>query len=383
MKLKTISDIDVKNKTILLRSDLNSEIKNGKPVDSERISESTKTIQELRKNKAKIVILAHQGRPGDADFTSLKLHAKLLNKYVKVTFVPDILGEKAIKAIKNLKAGEAILLENIRNIPEELKPADPNPLIKALAPLADLYINDAFSVSHRDQTSITGFPKVLPSAVGRLMQKELESIEKLKIKNALFILGGDKEENIKIMQNCQGKFLTCGVFGQLCSIAKGTDFGAQNKFLKNKIDSLVPKLKPLIHKYTTPIDFAVNAKEKRQEIFVQDFPSKYEIFDIGKNTIAFYTDQIRQAKVILMKGTAGYCEDNKFTVGTKALYEAMIKSKAFKVLAGGHTTTALKQFKISKDKFDYISLSGGAFVSYLSGEKLPGLEALKSSRRKD
>lgn len=377
MNYPTLDDINVKNKTVLLRSDLNSEIKNGKPVLSDRISESAKTIKELQKKKAKIVVIAHQSSPGDEDFTSLKAHAKLLNKFVKIKFIPDIIGKKAISAITSMKPGEALLLENIRNIPEELKPVEPNPILKMLAPLFDFYVNDAFSVSHRDQTSITGFPKVLPSAIGRLMQRELESIEKLKIQNALFILGGEKEENIKIIKNSKGKVLTCGIFGQLCAIAKDTDFGAQNKFLKDKIKETVPKLKPLISQITTPIDFAVKAKGKRKEIFIQNFPSEYDIFDIGKNTIALYIEEIKKAKVILMKGPAGFCEEKQFCVGTEALYKAIANSKAFKVLAGGHASTALKQFKIPKSKFNYLSLSGGAFVCYLAGEKLPGLEALE------
>jgi phosphoglycerate kinase len=377
MNFRTLDDFKLKGKNVLLRIDINSEIVKGKPVMSERISQSAKTIIELKRKKAKVVILAHQGRPEDKDFTSLKAHAKLLNKFVKVNYVSDILGKKALKAIQNLKDGQAILLENIRSIPEELTPKEPNPIIQTLAPFFDIYVNDAFSVSHRDQTSITGFPKVLESAVGRLMQHELESIEKLNVQNALFILGGEKEEDIKIIQNCQGKIITCGIFGQLCAIAKGMNFGAQNKFLKEKIEKIVPKLQPLANRITTPRDFAVKAKGQRKELKAEEFPSNYEIFDIGEETINYYVKEIKKAKTILMKGTAGYCEEKQFCKGTRALYKAIANSKAFKVLGGGHASTALKQFKIPKSKFNYISLSGGAFVSYLAGEKLPGLEVLE------
>ena len=202
MKFLTLDDYkDLSGKRVLVRLDLNSPIINGKVQDNERIKEHSKTVNELIKKRAKVVLISHQGRKGNKDFISLKQHSKLLNKYVKIKFVPSIIKDKALNEIKNLKNGEALLLENIRFLKEEFTPPD-NKIVKTLSPLFDYYVNDAFSVSHREQTSIVGFPKILRSCIGRVMEKELKNLDKIKINNCLFILGGAKaEENILLLKN--------------------------------------------------------------------------------------------------------------------------------------------------------------------------------------
>ena len=373
MKIKTLSEFNLKNKRVLLRLDLNTEVIKGKAQLSERMKAHQTTLKELRRKKAITVILAHQGRPGDDDFIPLNQHARLL----KVKFVPDIIGEKAIKAIKSLKPGEVLLLDNVRNLKEEFDGTENNIFVKTLAPLFDIYINDAFSVSHRAQSSVTGFPKVLPSGMGRVMEAEVRSLEKINLKDTLFVLGGTKpKENISILQN-NSNILTCGVFGQLCTIAKGVNFGAQNKFLEKKVAEFVPLLRPYVKKIETPIDFAVKIKDQRKDLSLEEFPSEYEIFDIGPQTQKLYIQKIKQAKSIFMKGVAGYCEEKQFCQGTNAILTAITKSKAFSVVGGGHTTQAITKLKIPKSKFGYISLSGGALDEYVAGKKLPGLEVLK------
>lgn len=376
MKLKTLSTLNVRNKRVLLRLDLNTEIIKGKAQLSERMKAHQTTLKELKRKKAITVILAHQGRPGDQDFTSLKQHAKLL----KVKFVPSILDKKAIKAITELKPGEILLLENIRSEKDEFNTEiKNNSLITILAPLFDIYLNDAFSVSHREQTSVTGFPQVLPCGIGRVMEAEVKSLEKINLKNTLYVLGGAKpKENIDVLKNSKN-VLTCGIFGQLCTIAKRKNLGAQNKFLKNKIKEFVPKLKPLVKNIQTPIDFAVNVKGKRKELSLNEFPSKYEIFDIGKKTQALYVKKIKQAKSIFMKGVAGYCEDMQFCQGTNAIMKAITSSKAFSLVGGGHTSDAISKLRINRKRFGYVSLSGGALDEYVAGKKLPGLEVLKTN----
>ena len=139
-----------------------------------------------KKKKAKVVVLAHQSRPGKPDFTTLKQHSKLINKYTKIQYIPDVIGKKAQTAIKKLKPGQALLLENIRLLKEEFKPNKNNKIVKTLAPLADFYINDAFSIAHRDQTSITAFPKVLKSAIGPTLEYDLKHLNKTKSKNCYY-----------------------------------------------------------------------------------------------------------------------------------------------------------------------------------------------------
>lgn len=377
--MKTLSNFSLKNKTVLLRADLNSNVHKGKVLMSERIRQNAETIKILKKKKAKIIVIAHQGRPGKSDFLSLKQHAKLLNKFTKIKFIDDIIGKKSEKAIKNLRVGDAILLDNIRKQADEFKPFKKNNKLLKLTEKADIYINNSFSVCHRKQTSIISFPKYMKSCAGPLLEEELAALKKIKIKNCLYILGGAKpEDNIKLLKG--NKVLACGLFGQLCLIAKGKNLGAQNKYLKKEVkdyNSVVKKLKNKLRNVETPVDFAIKINGKRKEISLDEFPSKYEIFDIGSETMKKYVDEIKKAKSIYMKGPAGYYTDRKFFKGTLVILRAVVKNKGFSLIGGGHLSDAVEASGISKNKFGYISLSGGALLNYIAGEKLPGLDVLK------
>jgi phosphoglycerate kinase len=377
--MKTLNSYNFKNKTVLLRADLNSDFHNKKILMSERIKQSALTINELKKKKAKIVIIAHQSRPGKPDFTSLKQHSKLLNNYTKVSFVEDIIGDKAVKSIQHMRHGEAILLENIRMEADEFKPekAGKNKLMK-LVELADIYVNDAFSVCHRKQASVVLLPKYMKNCAGRLLEREVNALKKLKIKNCLYILGGAKpEENIRLLKG--RKVIACGLFGQLCLISRGKNLGEQNKYLKKTIknyDKIIKELKKKQKNVLVPVDFAVKKDNKRVELGVDEFPSKYEIFDIGKRTQELFVKEIRKAKAVYMKGPAGYCADRKFCKGTITILKAAAKTK-FSLIGGGHLSDAIEYSKIKKSKFGHISLSGGALLRVVAGEKLPGLKAMK------
>jgi len=365
---------NLKNKIVLLRVDINSDIKNGKVILGERIKQSAETINLLKKRKAKTVVIAHQGRPGKSDFLSLKQHAKLLNKFTKIKFVDDIIGKKAEIEIKNLKNREAILLDNIRKLKDEFNPGN-NKIIKFFAPLVDIYVNDAFSVCHRKQTSIVSFPKYFKSCAGPFLEKEIDALKKIKIKNCLYVLGGAKpSDNIKLFG--KNKVLACGLFGQVCFINKGKKLGQQERYLKKgKYFIKIPKNK--LKNVETPVDFAVRINSKRIEIPVENFPSKYKIFDIGRLTIKKYAEEIKKAKAIYMKGPAGDCADKIFCKGTFAILRAISKNNGFSLIGGGHLSDAVEASGISKKKFGHVSLSGGALLRYLAGEKLPGLEVLK------
>ena len=265
-----------------------------------------------------------------------------------------------------------MLLENLRFLKEELEPKKENKLVKILTPLFDYYVNDAFSVSHRVQTSITEFPKVLKSCVGRTMELELKNLSKLDIKNAVFILGGDKVEDVALLFN-KKHILSAGVPALVCLLAKGVNLGAENE-RKSQITSEIKKEAKHI---VTPVDLAANVNGKRQELKLSDLPSNYKILDIGSETIKQYCDIIKKSKSIFLKGTPGYSQITGFEKGTFNILKAIEQSKAFSVVAGGHSTTALTHFKINKKKIGYISLSGGALVHYVAGKKLPGLEVLK------
>ncbi|MBD3312252.1 phosphoglycerate kinase [archaeon] len=383
--MKTIKDYELASKKVLLRVDFNSPIVEGKIELNDRFMAHVETIKKLVEQKARVTVMAHQGRPGDDDFTSLEQHAELLNKQVKARFIKDVIGDKAVKAIKSLKDGEVLLLDNVRSLKQEFKPSTSNKMVKTLAPLFDLYVNDAFSVSHRSQTSVVSFPKVMPSCAGPVMEREVNAIRKIhEFKEpSVFVLGGEKPEDSKVVIKELGdkvtRILTCGIFGQFCLLSKGFNFGAQNKYITEELgyskDKELAKL--LDDNIKTPVDFGVKAKNERKDLLLSDFPVNYEIFDIGPETIERYCKIIKKASSIFMKGTPGYSEDEKFALGTKKILKTIADSDSFSVIGGGHTRAAIDRFGISEEKFSHLSLSGGALMKFIAGKELPGVEVLK------
>lgn len=377
MKLgfRTLDDVSVKGKRVIVRVDINSEIVRGKVVLSDRIREHARTIKELVGKKAKVIVLGHQGQPEKRDFISLKEHCKLLNKFIKIRFVKDVCGELAVREIEDLKNGEAILLENVRFEKDEFSSSNDSKIIKVLGGLGDLFVSDAFSLVHRNQASITGLARVMKSCIGRVMERELSNISKIKMKNALFILGGAKcEDNLLLLK--KRKILSTGVFSLMCLIASGHDLGMENRRLKGET-SVIKEIKKNIKNIKLPVDLAIKKKGKRKDMVLEGFPQNSRVLDIGIKTIEMYEKEIMKAKRIFWKGTAGYVENKNFALGTKRLLKAIEKSRAFCVVAGGHSSTAVELFGIRESKIGYISLSGGALIHYLAGKKLPGLEVLK------
>ena len=378
MRFKTLSDVNFKGKRVLVRSDLNSPISDNGVVLNDRIIESAKTISELKRKGAKVVVLAHQGQKGRADFVSLQGHVKLLNKFVKIKFVKDIFGERALEEIDNLKSGDALLLENVRFSEEEFKP-DRSKIVRVLKHKFDYYVNDSFSVCHREHASIVGFPRVLPSLIGRTMEKELKNLDKIKGKGILFILGGNKIEDVTLLIK-EKNILSTGVFSLVCLIAGGKNLGRESERLEEEKEYL-EKIKRNLKNISLPVDLAVEVDGKRKEIKLSELPVNHRILDIGSETIANYEEKIMKARKIFWKGTAGDCSKEGFCEGTERLLKAMEKSPAFCVVAGGHSASAVKRFGIDKKKLGYVSLSGGALVYYISGRKLYGLEALEKWKR--
>ena len=375
--MRTLDSMNLAGKRVLLRIDLNSSISGNRVLDNPRFKEHADTIKELIKRKAIIVILAHQGRPREKDFISLRQHSKILNKYVKVKFVDDIIGKKALNEIEKLKIGETLLLENVRFLKEEFNNIKDNNFIKLFSKRFDYYCNDAFSLMHRNETSITGFPKIMPSFIGPVALKELNALEKIKskIKNALFILGGNKPKEVSLLIK-NNKVLSTGILSLLALKSLGIKLGKEDELLKNEKE-IVNEIKKHNKTISFPKDIALNINGKRKEIFLNELPSNYEIWDIGKETVKEYAKEIKKAKIIFFKGSAGMAQHDDFSYGTKELLKEILKSKAFSVIAGGSSSEAIERFKLNKNKFGHISLSGGALVYYLAGKKLPGLEVLK------
>lgn len=396
----TLDDIDVKEKTVLLRVDINSPFDSStrKISDNERIREHAETIKELADEKAKVVVLAHQGRKGDSDFISLEQHADLLSKHVgkKVEFVNDIIGEKAIERIKNLKDGEILLLDNVRFLDEETQELTPeehakSKLVKILSPLADIFVNDAFSAAHRSHASIVGFTQVLTSVAGRVMEKEIKSCEKVlnPKRPTAFVLGGAKPEDCLSIMEYMFKnksldiALTCGTVGELFLIAEGYEVGdATTEFFKTKgFLDLLPKAKLLIENYKDkimlPIDVAVEENGRRKEVKVNELPSESQLLDIGTETVGNYSKILKKAKTVIVKGPAGVYEKPGFEIGTRLILESIAKTNAFSLICGGDTGVAMEKLRIDASKFSYVSIAGGALITYLSGKPMPGVEALR------
>jgi phosphoglycerate kinase len=403
----TLDDVKVKDKVVLLRVDFNSPVdpESKKVIDDARIrAHGETTIKELTEKGAKVVILAHQGRKGDPDFIPLKQHAEILSKVLgkPVKYVDDVFGEKAKDAIKNLKSGEILVLENVRTYAAETKEGMPEEhakteLVKNLAPLANLFVNDAFAAAHRAHVSIIGFTAVLPSAAGRIMERELKSLSRVlesPEKPCVFILGGAKaDDSLEISKYVLNKriadfVLTGGVVGHVFLAAKGFDLGKPNTdFLEKKeLMGLVPGIKELIQKYPdkikTPKDLAVEVNGKRKEISVDELPIDYPIFDVGAKTVEDYAKIIKNAKSIVVSGPMGVFENCEFNFGTKRIFEEIANSKAFSLAGGGHTIAALQEFGLS-NKISYVSTAGGALIEFLMGKNLPGVVALeKAAARK-
>jgi len=405
-KLLTLDDVSVEGKTVLVRVDFNSpvdpETKN--LLDDTRIrAHGETTIKELSEKGAKVVILAHQGRPGDPDFIPLKQHAEKLREILgkPVKYVDDLFGEKAKQAVKNLKNGEILVLENTRTYSEERKSKSPeehakSEFIKELSQLADLFVNDAFSAAHRAHASVVGFTAVLPSVAGRIMERELKALARVlesPEKPCVFILGGAKaDDSLKISQYVLNNgiadyILTGGITGHLFLVATGIDLGKPNMELleKQKVLDLVPGIKDLMAKHPgkikAPVDVAVEVEGKRKEIPVSDLPTEHPIFDIGTETIKEYSQIIKDAKSIVISGPPGVYEREEFMKGTKEIFEAVARSEAFSLLGGGHTVAAVQELGLS-DKMSYISTAGGALIEFLMGSKLPAIAALEEAAKK-
>lgn len=391
MKFLTLDSKNFNGKRLLVRLDINSPIKNNKITDFSRIKEHAKTIAELSRKGAYVVVLAHQGRLGDSDFTPLSVHARILSRFVKkkVNFVDDVCGEKAVNKIKKLKKGEILLLDNVRFLQEENKPPKDftkTLLVKNLAPLFDYFIMDAFSVSHRRTPSMQGFAKVLLVVAGRVMEKELKSLKKLeKIKKPyVFILGGAKPDDLVLLLSNKkvDYFLVGGVLCELFFIARGVDIGVKKRILRQKgYLKFISLLEPYKDdkRIILPIDFALEKNKKRIEESIVNMPYEYPIYDIGKKTQEIFVEVIKKAKTVYIKGPLGVYEKKGFDKGSKNVFGAVANSKCFSILGGGHTLSFIEK-SIGTKKFSYVSLAGGALLEYLAGKKLPGVEILRKKQ---
>ena len=403
-KIAFLDDYDVSNKKVLVRVDFNSPIdpKTGEILDDNRIRAHTRTLKELLDKNNAVVVISHQGRPGGSDFVSLEVHARKISEIMKmdVKFVDDVIGPTAREKIKELKNGEILVLENTRIVSEEIIEATPEKqaktfFVRKLAPLFDIFVLDAFSAAHRSQPSLVGFPMVLPSVGGRVLEAEVKALTRIfkpDEKPTVFVLGGAKvEDSLKIIETLvknkvADRILTTGLLAELFLLAKGINIGKENmQFLMERgLVSLIPRARRILLSgapIETPYDFAVLKNNKRVEFPATKVSGK--IMDIGSETINMYHEMMKDAKVVVLRGPAGVIEDPRFRKGTFELAKRAIESGAFTIFGGGHFIAVANELSDDlKSKIGHISLAGGALLLFLSGETLPALEALEISAKK-
>ena len=399
----TIDDFDIEDKTVLVRIDINSPVdpSSGIILDDTRLKLHAQTVKELSNKGAKVVLLAHQSRPGKKDFTTLSQHAQALSDILnlRVKYTDSLFSNAAKEAIKSLKPHEILLLENARFFSEESLSRTPEEqsktlLVRHLSPLIDYFVNDAFAAAHRSQASLVGFTVDTPSAAGRVMEKELTVIQDA-LDNVehpcVFLLGGMKpEDSIDVMENVLSNgtadsILTTGIVGNIVLWAAGVDIGQVNKdFIASRgYRDMVEKAKELIDRFGDkvkyPIDVACDIDGQRVDIDFKEIPNK-SIFDIGVKTISYYAKEIRDAKYIFANGPAGVFEDPKFSMGTEDLINAMATSKGFTLIGGGHIAAATAGLGL-EEHMSHLSSGGGACISMLAGKDLAAVEALKNCKK--
>ncbi len=402
-EINTLDDFDFAGKTVIIRLDLNTPLdpSTGKFLEDRRIRSHIPTLQELLDKKARVVCMAHQGRAGEPQFTELKKHAEHMSSIlgVPVTFVESVFGNTAQIAIKNLQDGEIILLNNVRIYSEEAmdRPADVQAktlLVKNLAPLCDIFINDAFGTAHRSHASVVGFTHVLPSAAGRLLESEIRALSDV-VDNPkqplVFILGGAKvKDSMRIIQKLVSgsvsQILTGGILANVFLAAKGYRLGDPSiEFIRGKnFVGQIEEAKTLLEEYpdkiVIPKDVALDKNGERVKLPVSELPQNYSILDVGLQTTEEYGGIISKAGTVFFNGALGYYENENFAIGTERVLRSIAESDCFSVIGGGDTVAAARNLGI-EDKINHISTGGKASIDFLAGTRMPALEALKDSKK--
>lgn len=396
----TINDVDVKGKTIFLRVDINSPLDpaSKRILDDARIRATEATLKDLR--EAKVVLGAHQSRPGKYDFTNLEAHARVLQMYNngRVKFVEDIDGPKAQEAIKALMPGHVLVLNNLRMHKDENLDAPPEKLaetglVKTLAPYFDLCVNDAFAAAHRGSASLTAFGEVMPMVAGRLMEKELSALNKVIYNPArptVYLLGGAKVDdrlpviNRVLKDKIADHILIGGLIRDSFHMAGGA-MPERYSALKPEDKKLVDEAGAIYKKYKKnielPVDVALDTKGGRIEVLTSQITDETNIYDIGLNTVAKFSKFIKEAGTVVAEGPLGMFERRGFDVGTKELLRIMAEAPGYTVVGGGHMGGLASMLGID-DKMKHISTGGGAMLSLLAGEQLPVIEAMAKSKKR-
>jgi len=395
MKLISNYNLNLKGKKVLLRVDLNVPMKNGAISETSRIEKIIPTIKLLLEKEAKIIILSHIGRPKGNIVKGMSLEpiskklSSLINK--EIIFNKKVINEIKISEVDNIQNSSIMMLENIRfNKGEEI---NDEKFSKEISNLGDIYVNDAFSVSHRSHASVDGVTKFIPSYYGLQITEEIDALKKItsEIKKPItLIIGGSKiSTKIKIINNLIKKFDNIIIVGGMANtLLKHTGKKIGKSICENNCEDLIKEILKNSKKYnckiTYPIDVVVS---KSMESFgknkdINDINEDDIILDIGKKTIDNIKEIINKTNTVLWNGPAGYFESPNFQEGTRQILEIISQrtdnKNIFSVAGGGETVAAINKFN-KINSFTFVSTAGGAFLEYLEGKTLPGIKALNQN----
>jgi len=388
--MKFLSDFSFEDKKTLVRADLNTPLGDDGKVDEKedwRLEASLPTIKYLLEQKAKIILLAHLGRPGGKIVEGLRLDpvAQQLESLLgqKVTKLNNCLGQEVKEKVNNLKKGEVVLLENLRFYSEEKK-NDPD-FVKQLAELGEIYVNDAFGTSHRSHASIIGLPQYLPHCAGLLLEKEIkilsETLDNPKRPLVVVIGGAKVSTKIKVIESFLEKadeLILGGVLANTALKAKGLDVG--KSLVEEDMIEEVKKFNLAGNKVHLLTDAVVSAdvsgKLESRVVSIDKVGQKELILDIGPETAESFKKIISQAGTIIWNGPMGLFEVDKFRSGSEEIAQTIIQSSGFSLVGGGDTITLLEEMNLLNE-IDHVSSGGGAMLNFLAGKKLPGIEALR------
>ncbi|MDD6679295.1 MAG: phosphoglycerate kinase [Firmicutes bacterium] len=405
--IRTLDEFSLRGKTVLCRVDMNQPVdrKTGTLKSINRIRACVPTIRELSDQGAKVVLLAHQGSDIEyKNFYSTKPHAAVLAELLgrEVQWIDDVCGPAARQKIRELQEGQILLLDNVRFVSEEQtlfemklqlthEQQAKTLLVEKLAPLADLYVCDAFAAAHRDQPSLCGFEQVLPSCMGRLFEKEyctVSQVMEAPDRPCVFVLGGAKISDAFLMmktvldRGVADQILTGGLVANifLAALNQQIGQGSVDFILKSNYGEYIEKAGELYARYadriTLPEDLAWVEDGVRREAPVGQLPAQVAAIDIGHKTAETYGAAIRSAKTVFVNGPMGIFEQEPSEHGTKAVWNALAQTEGFTVLGGGDSITATEKYGLT-EQMGYICTGGGALIRFLSGEELPVVKALR------
>jgi len=401
MPIGTIKDLGVEGKTVLLRLDLNSPIDptSSLILDDKRFREHLPTIRAL--DTSRVVIVTHQSRPGKKDFTTLEAHAEKLEQLLNrpVTYVDSIFGRHAREAVHAMKIGDIVMLENVRFNAEEnltLKPeeAKKTHLVKKLSSMGDVFVNDAFGTAHRSQPTVVGLPMAMRSAAGLLMEREVGTLSRVfsgAPRPVCMVLGGTKvDDSIDVAKHVldngiADQVIVIGVVANVFLVAAGYNIGKPSTQLitQLKYDGEIGKAKEILARHrdriVMPDSVAVRQDNRRVEYPIEKIPGDAPVLDLGMDALGTLVQTLKKAGTVVFNGPAGVFEDADFATGTYELLRAASKVE-FSVVGGGHTAAVIEKLGIEQD-FTHISTGGGACIEFLTGKKLPAVDALEQSKK--